>query len=58
MLATIANLTATGVPSSNPGQASTPYALQTTFPTKDLTDDSQTIKDANLLGSVVVQRGL
>jgi len=30
--------------------------LQTTFPTKDLTDDGATLKDAGLLGSVVVQR--
>ncbi|KAL8293351.1 hypothetical protein RQP46_000052 [Phenoliferia psychrophenolica] len=43
---------------SNPGQAATSYALQTTFPSRDLTDDSATLKDANLLGSVVVQRGL
>ncbi|KAI5479944.1 ubx domain containing protein [Pseudohyphozyma bogoriensis] len=42
---------------AHPGQ-STNYVLQTTFPSKDLTDDSITIKDAGLLGSVIVQRGL
>ncbi|BGP27681.1 protein phosphatase regulator [Rhodotorula toruloides] len=41
---------------SRPGEASISYALQTTFPSRDLTDDSQTIKDAGLMGSVVVQR--
>lgn len=30
----------------------------TTFPSKDLEDDKATLKDANLLGSVIVQRGL
>ncbi|GAA5980989.1 hypothetical protein JCM5350_004793 [Sporobolomyces pararoseus] len=43
---------------SRPGEASTSYALQTTFPSKDLEDDSITLKDAGLLGSVVVQRSL
>ncbi|KDE08574.1 hypothetical protein MVLG_01347 [Microbotryum lychnidis-dioicae p1A1 Lamole] len=43
---------------SQPGQATANYALQTPFPSRDLTDDSKTIKDAGLLGSVVVQRGL
>ena len=43
---------------SDPGQAATSYALQTTFPSRDLTDDNATLKDANLLGSVIVQRGL
>ncbi|KAL7413439.1 hypothetical protein BDY24DRAFT_390192 [Mrakia frigida] len=32
------------------------YALQTTFPNKDLADESQTIKEAGLGGAVVVQR--
>ncbi|GAA6017789.1 hypothetical protein JCM10207_000502 [Rhodosporidiobolus poonsookiae] len=41
---------------SRAGESSAPYVLQTTFPTKDLTDDAQTLKDAGLLGSVVVQR--
>lgn len=30
--------------------------LQTTFPTRELTDLGETIKQAGLLGSVVVQR--
>ncbi|TKA54501.1 hypothetical protein B0A53_03194 [Rhodotorula sp. CCFEE 5036] len=41
---------------SRPGVASQPYVLQTTFPTRELTDLSETIKQAGLLGSVVVQR--
>ncbi|GAA5850402.1 hypothetical protein JCM9279_001403 [Rhodotorula babjevae] len=41
---------------SHPGEATSAYVLQTTFPTKDLTDDGATLKDARLLGSVVVQR--
>ena len=33
------------------------YALQTAgFPPKQLTDDSETIKDAGLEGSVVIQK--
>ncbi|GAA5939865.1 protein phosphatase regulator SHP1 [Sporobolomyces koalae] len=43
---------------SRPGQSESRYALQTTFPTKDLQDDTVTIKEAGLLGSVVVQRAL
>ncbi|GAA6009592.1 hypothetical protein JCM11491_001027 [Sporobolomyces phaffii] len=43
---------------SRPGESSVNYALQTTFPSKDLEDDSITLKDAGLLGSVVVQRSL
>lgn len=42
--------------SSRPGEASQPYVLQTTFPTRELTDLGETIKQAGLLGSVVVQR--
>ncbi|KWU45546.1 hypothetical protein RHOSPDRAFT_16297, partial [Rhodotorula sp. JG-1b] len=41
---------------SRPGEASQPYVLQTTFPTRELTDLGETIKQAGLLGSVVVQR--
>ncbi|CAO3608512.1 unnamed protein product [Cunninghamella blakesleeana] len=33
-----------------------PYILQTTFPVKELKEDSQSLKDAGLLNSVVVQR--
>ncbi|CEP16094.1 hypothetical protein [Parasitella parasitica] len=36
--------------------ASRAYILQTTFPVKELGDNNQTIKDAGLLNSVVVQR--
>ncbi|CAG8514580.1 1366_t:CDS:10 [Paraglomus brasilianum] len=41
---------------SRAGEASRGYILQTTFPTKELTDESQTLTDASLLNSVVVQR--
>jgi len=44
--------------SSRPGESSNPYALQTTFPSKDLKDDAITLKEAGLLGSVIVQRGI
>lgn len=42
--------------SGNPGMAERSYVLMTTFPNKELTDDSQSIKDAGVLGSVVVQK--
>lgn len=42
------------IESSQP--ASRPYTLQTTFPVKELKDNNQTIKEAGLLNSVVVQR--
>jgi UBX domain-containing protein 1 len=32
------------------------YILQTTFPVKQLEDNNQTIKEAGLLNSVIVQR--
>lgn len=32
------------------------YILQTTFPVKELTDETQTLKDAGLMNTVVVQR--
>ena len=41
---------------ANPGMAARSYVLMTTFPSKDLADPGQTIKDAGALGSVVVQR--
>lgn len=44
------------IAASNPALANRPYALQTTFPSRDLNDDNQTIKDAGVLGAVVVQR--
>ncbi|KAG2211217.1 hypothetical protein INT47_006337 [Mucor saturninus] len=33
-----------------------PYILQTTFPNKELKDNDQSVKDAGLLNSVIVQR--
>ncbi|KAF8509775.1 SEP-domain-containing protein [Hysterangium stoloniferum] len=41
---------------SRPGSSATPYAIQTTFPNRVLEDDSQTIEQAGLKNSVVVQR--
>ncbi|KAF9992557.1 hypothetical protein BGZ79_002922, partial [Entomortierella chlamydospora] len=41
---------------SHAGESSRSYVLQTNFPKKDLEDVQQTIKDAGLLNSVVVQR--
>lgn len=38
------------------GEAQRSYILQTTFPSKDLKDETQTLFDASLLNSVVVQR--
>ncbi|KAM0790386.1 hypothetical protein ACM66B_003268 [Microbotryomycetes sp. NB124-2] len=43
---------------STPGQSGSSYVLQTTFPSRELTDESQTLSDAGLLGSVVVQKGV
>lgn len=43
---------------SRPAAASRPYALQTTFPNKDLADETQTIADGKLENAVVVQRWL
>lgn len=42
--------------SSQPGAASRPYVLQTTFPSKDLQDEQQSVKEAGLLNSVVTIR--
>jgi len=41
---------------SRPGSSATPYTIQTTFPNRVLEDDSQTIEQAGLKNSVVVQR--
>lgn len=41
---------------SRPENLTRPYVIATTFPTKDLDDDAQTIKDAGLINSVVVQK--
>ncbi|KAF9895848.1 hypothetical protein BX616_008705, partial [Lobosporangium transversale] len=43
---------------SRAGESSRAYALQTSFPRKDLVDTQQTIKDAELLNAVVLQRYL
>ncbi|KAG8962975.1 hypothetical protein FRC00_008247 [Tulasnella sp. 408] len=43
---------------SSPGQSSTPYTINTTFPNKVLDDDSMTIEQAKLQNSVIVQRRL
>ena len=32
------------------------FVLMTTFPNKELSDESQSIADANLLNAVIVQR--
>ncbi|KAI9331578.1 SEP-domain-containing protein [Obelidium mucronatum] len=41
---------------SRTGESSRPYAIMTTFPNKDLTDDSVTLKEAGLINAVIVQR--
>ncbi|KAI1318115.1 hypothetical protein EDD11_007167 [Mortierella claussenii] len=43
---------------SRAGESSRAYVLQTSFPKKELEDVQQTIKDAGLLNSVVLQRYL
>lgn len=44
------------VNASRSGEAGRPYVLQTTFPSKDLVENSLTLKDAGLLNAVIVQR--
>ncbi|KAG7477879.1 hypothetical protein MATL_G00074270 [Megalops atlanticus] len=41
---------------ARPAMAAVEFVLMTTFPNKELTDESQTLKDANLLNAVIVQR--
>ncbi|KAF8909515.1 hypothetical protein BGZ58_005983, partial [Dissophora ornata] len=41
---------------STPGESSRPYVLQTSYPKKDLVDVDQTIEQAGLLKSLVLQR--
>ncbi|CAB1329639.1 unnamed protein product [Coregonus sp. 'balchen'] len=41
---------------ARPLMAATEFVLITTFPNKELTDESQTLRDANLLNAVIVQR--
>ncbi|XP_068119923.1 NSFL1 cofactor p47 isoform X2 [Hyperolius riggenbachi] len=44
------------ISSARPAMAATPFVLMTTFPNKELTDENQTLKEANLLNAVIVQR--
>ncbi|XP_066558351.1 NSFL1 cofactor p47 [Amia ocellicauda] len=44
------------VVSARPAMAATEFVLMTTFPNKELTDENQTLKEANLLNAVIVQR--
>lgn len=41
---------------ARPEYASTSFALMTTFPNKELTDENQSLADAKLLNAVIVQR--
>ncbi|NWR23587.1 NSF1C protein, partial [Agelaius phoeniceus] len=41
---------------ARPAMAATSFVLMTTFPNKELTDENQTLKEANLLNAVIVQR--
>ncbi|KAG8947005.1 hypothetical protein FRC04_011302 [Tulasnella sp. 424] len=43
---------------SSPGQSSTPYTINTTFPNRVLDNDTLTIEQAKLQNSVIVQRRL
>ena len=42
--------------SSRPDLAATSYVLMTTHPRRELTDDTQTLSDANLLNALIIQR--
>lgn len=44
------------VVAARPNMAATEFVLMTTFPNKELTDESQTLQDSNLLNAVIVQR--
>uniref|UniRef100_A0A3Q2E0T4 NSFL1 cofactor p47 n=1 Tax=Cyprinodon variegatus TaxID=28743 RepID=A0A3Q2E0T4_CYPVA len=41
---------------ARPAMAAREFVLMTTFPSKELTDESQTLQEANLLNAVIVQR--
>ncbi|XP_036004615.1 NSFL1 cofactor p47 isoform X2 [Fundulus heteroclitus] len=41
---------------ARPAMAAREFALMTTFPSKELTDEGQTLQEANLLNAVIVQR--
>ena len=40
---------------ARPTMAAREFVLMTTFPNKELTDESQTLQQANLLNAVIVQ---
>jgi len=44
------------ITTARPQYAGTPFALLTTFPNKELTEEGQTIAEAGLLGAAVLQR--
>ena len=41
---------------ARPAMAAREFVLMTTFPNKELADESLTLQDANLLNAVIVQR--
>nr|XP_020633922.1 NSFL1 cofactor p47-like [Pogona vitticeps] len=41
---------------ARPAMAATSFVLMTTFPNKELSDEDQTLREANLLNAVIVQR--
>lgn len=41
---------------ARPAMAATSFVLMTTFPNTELADENQTLKEANLLNAVIVQR--
>ncbi|ODQ51649.1 SEP-domain-containing protein [Saitoella complicata NRRL Y-17804] len=44
------------IDASRPGETGRSFVLQTTFPNRELTDKSQTVKEAGLVGAVVTQK--
>ncbi|XP_072222747.1 NSFL1 cofactor p47 [Leuresthes tenuis] len=44
------------VVAARPGMAAREFVLMTTFPNKELSDESETLQQANLLNAVIVQR--
>lgn len=42
--------------SANPGMSTRNYVLNSSFPPKPLTDETQTLQDAGLLNAVVIQK--
>lgn len=41
---------------ARPSMAAVDFVLMTTFPNKELSDESETLQQANLLNAVIVQR--